>query len=81
MLCVGINIEPSTLVDLTFFQDKPSAHKKLAVLGCQLRKAEVSKKTYEVTTDKLLELAEVKTLFVKQSHSKVKSESNFKAIF
>ena len=33
--------------------------KRLVVLGCQLRKAEVSKRTYEVATEKLIRFAEV----------------------
>ena len=33
--------------------------KRLVVLGCQLRKAEVSKRTYEVATEKLINFAEV----------------------
>ena len=33
--------------------------KRLVVLGCQLRKAEVGKRTYEVATDKLIHFAEV----------------------
>lgn len=34
----------------------------MAVLGCQLRKAEVSKKTYEVASEKLLRFCEVRHL-------------------
>jgi len=33
--------------------------KRLVVLGCQLRKAEVSKRTYEVATEKLIRFAEM----------------------
>ncbi|RMX46979.1 hypothetical protein pdam_00011922 [Pocillopora damicornis] len=33
--------------------------KRLVVLGCQLRKAEVGKRTYEVATDKLIHFAEL----------------------
>lgn len=33
--------------------------KRLVVLGCQLRKAEVSKRTYEVATEKLINFAEM----------------------
>ncbi|XP_048589179.1 uncharacterized protein LOC116604619 isoform X2 [Nematostella vectensis] len=33
--------------------------KRLVVLGCQLRKAEVSKRTYEVATEKLIHFAEL----------------------
>ena len=42
------------------FQESPAVQKRLAVLGCQLRKAEVSKKTYEVATEKLLQFVEVR---------------------
>ncbi|XP_077983961.1 syntaxin-binding protein 4-like isoform X2 [Glandiceps talaboti] len=40
-------------------EDTGDALKRLAVLSCQLRKAEVSKKTYEVATERLLQLAEL----------------------
>lgn len=36
--------------------------KRLVVLGCQLRKAEVGKRTYEVATEKLIHFAEVRKL-------------------
>ncbi|CAH1777158.1 unnamed protein product [Owenia fusiformis] len=39
--------------------DSPAVQKRLAVLGCQLRKAELGKKTYEVATEKLLHFAEM----------------------
>ena len=38
-------------------------HKRLVVLGCQLRKAEVGKRTYEVATEKLIHFAEVRSTF------------------
>ena len=38
--------------------------KRLAVLGCELRKAEISKRTYEVATQRLLQYAEVNTIKV-----------------
>lgn len=41
------------------FQSSSSLPKKMAVLNCQLKKAEVSRKTYEVATDHLLQFAEV----------------------
>ena len=43
-------------------QEHPDIQRRLAVLGCQLRKTEVSKKTYEVATDKLLHFTEVSPL-------------------
>lgn len=43
--------------------------KRLVVLGCQLRKAEVGKRTYEVATDKLVHFAEVRTLVFFYVHS------------
>jgi syntaxin-binding protein 4 len=45
------------MISLT--QDNPVIQKRMAVLGCQLRKSEVTKKTYEVATDKLLQFVEV----------------------
>ena len=33
--------------------------KRMVVLGCQLRKTEVSKRTYEVAVEKLTKFAEV----------------------
>lgn len=36
--------------------------KRLVVLGCQLRKAEVGKRTYEVATERLIHFAEVRKL-------------------
>lgn len=42
------------------FQDtSPSTSQKVALLTCELRKSESSKKTYEVATEKLLQFAEV----------------------
>ena len=41
------------------FQDHPAVQKRLAILTCQLRKADLSKKTYEVATEKLLQFTEV----------------------
>ncbi|KAI0233014.1 Syntaxin-binding protein 4 [Lamellibrachia satsuma] len=38
--------------------ESPAVRKRLAVLACELRKAEASKKTYEVSTDKLIRFAE-----------------------
>ena len=40
-------------------QELQELQKRLVVLGCQLRKAEVSKRTYEVATEKLINFAEV----------------------
>ncbi|KAK3736396.1 hypothetical protein QZH41_017920 [Actinostola sp. cb2023] len=40
-------------------KDLEELQKRLVVLGCQLRKAEVSKRTYEVSTEKLIRFAEV----------------------
>ena len=37
--------------------------KRLAVLTCQLRKAEQEKETFKVATEKLLQFAEVRWLF------------------
>ena len=36
--------------------------KRLAVLECELRKVEASKKTYEVATEKLIWFAEVRQM-------------------
>ena len=44
---------------LFLFQEGAAVQKRLAVLGCQLRKAEASKKRYEVATEKLLGFVEV----------------------
>ncbi|ELU01376.1 hypothetical protein CAPTEDRAFT_227229 [Capitella teleta] len=52
----------------------PDIQRRLAVLGCQLRKAEVSKKTYEVATDKLLKFAEhVQDIFATSKSSSAQS--------
>lgn len=40
-------------------KDLQELQKRLVVLGCQLRKAEVGKRTYEVATDKLIHFAEL----------------------
>ncbi|XP_044176599.1 syntaxin-binding protein 4-like [Acropora millepora] len=40
-------------------QELQELQKRLVVLGCQLRKAEVSKRTYEVATEKLINFAEM----------------------
>ena len=53
----------STEVDFLFFflqKELQELQKRLVVLGCQLRKAEVSKRTYEVATEKLIRFAEVR---------------------
>lgn len=48
----------------------PVAQQKIAVLTCQLRKSEASKKTYEVATEKLLQFAEnVHEIMTGQSNS------------
>ncbi|KAK2170488.1 hypothetical protein NP493_1150g00014 [Ridgeia piscesae] len=38
--------------------ESPAVRKRLAVLACELRKAEASKKTFEVATEKLMRFAE-----------------------
>lgn len=42
------------------FQDNTNTQKRLAVLVCQLKKAESGKKTYEVATEKLVKYVEVR---------------------
>ncbi len=49
------------------FQENPAVQKRLAVLHSQLKKAEASKKTYEVATEKLLAFAEVRIILYEYS--------------
>ena len=43
------------------FQESPVVQRRLAVLSCQVKKSEASKKTYEVATEKLLTFLEVRS--------------------
>ena len=45
-------------------QDTGASQKQVAVLNCQLRKTELSRKSYEVTTEKLLQFAQVRIIFI-----------------
>ena len=64
-LYCAINLHPCLLtltLPLTlphWTQESPAVRKRLAVLACELRKAEASKKTFEVATEKLMRFAEV----------------------
>ena len=46
---------------LLFQKDLKDLQKRLVVIGCQLRKTEISKRSYEVAVDKLTKFVEVST--------------------
>ena len=50
------------LIQIVLLQESPAVRKRLAVLECELRKVEASKKTYEVATEKLIWFAEVRII-------------------
>jgi len=46
-----------------FQKELEDLQRRLVVLGCQLRKSEVSKRSYEVAVDKLTKFVEVDFVF------------------
>ena len=50
---------PSSFFICFFQREFNELQKRLVVLGCQLRKTEVSKRTYEVAVEKLTKFAQV----------------------
>ena len=58
-LFVRFVFHPTCLFSLQ--KELEELQKRLIVVGCQLRKAEVGRRTYEVATEKLIHFAEVST--------------------
>jgi len=70
LIAASWNLRDSTLSLYKIFtslypqENDPISQRRLAVLTCQLRKAEGEKRTLKVATDKLLQFAEVGQLLI-----------------